>query len=86
MFKWIKNVRNWIEAKVAKVLPGWKVKALNAISAVSIIVTAVAAYLSSVDISAIIDAKTALVITFIINTLSFWLKDITARVESREDA
>lgn len=81
MFTWIKNKWHAFEAWLDNLLPGVKTKIVNVLAMVGMAATAVYSYLENVSISSLVDAKTLGIIMFVVSTLSYWLRDISKRVE-----
>jgi len=76
----------WVrfEAWVAEKLPGWKVKALNLGSAIYNTAILLKAVLDESGIQQVVEQKYLVAATIIINVLTIWLRDISARVEERK--
>jgi hypothetical protein len=72
------------EAWIARHLPGWKVKALNLMSAVYNAAILTKAMIDESGIQQIVEQKTLITVTIVVNILTIWLRDIAVRVAERQ--
>ncbi len=83
---WIKN--KWLKFESwfnLTVVPGLKVKIVNALSAIGVAATGAAAYMKEVPLDTIVSAKTVAIAMFVVATLSYWLRGIGDRTEDISD-
>jgi hypothetical protein len=83
MLNYIKNLWAKFEAKVASVLPGLKTMILNGAAAVGSFATLALSYFQSTPLDHWIKASTIAIIMAVLSTLSFWLTNLTNRVQAR---
>lgn len=67
----------WVDS----ILPGLKIKLLNGLTALGIAATAALAYIKEVPLNDIVSAKTLAITTFVVASVSYWLRSISGKSE-----
>lgn len=79
---WVKN--KWLKFEAwfnEKIVPGLKVKIVNALTGLGVAATAAAAYMQQVPLDKIISADKLAILLVVVTSLSYWLRGIGDRTK-----
>ena len=83
MFKWIKDKWAKFEAWVAGWAPGFKTRLVTGLGSLGTLAGFMQEYISGVPLDKFITGTQIAIVTCVLFTLSFWLRNIGKRVEDR---
>lgn len=84
MLTWFKSKWANFEAWLAGKLPNLKTRITLALGSLGTLAAGAYAYLVQLPVNDLISTKTMMITMVVLNTLAYWLSNLTTRVEARQ--